>query len=39
VVYVPLDDPSEKGMGFAAIAGSTAQVLGALVAILAIARR
>jgi hypothetical protein len=39
VVYVPLDDPSEKGPGFAAIAGSTAQVLGALVAILAIARR
>jgi len=39
VVYVPLDDPSEKGPGFAAIAGSTAQVLGALVAILAISRR
>ncbi len=39
VVFVPLDDPSERGPGFAAIAGSTAQVLGALVAILAISRR
>ncbi|PYP76650.1 MAG: hypothetical protein DMD35_18145 [Gemmatimonadetes bacterium] len=39
VVYVPQDDPSAKGAGFASIAGSTAQVLGALVAILAIARR
>lgn len=39
VVYVPQEDPSDKGPGFASIAGSTAQVLGALVAILAISRR
>jgi hypothetical protein len=39
VVYVPQEDPADKGPGFAAIAGSTAQVLGALVAILAISRR
>ena len=39
MVYVPQEDPSAKGAGFAAIAGSTAQVLGALVAILAISRR
>ena len=39
VVYVPQQDPSDKGPGFAAIAGSTAQMLGALVAIFAIARR
>jgi len=39
VVYVPQEDPGNKGPGFAAIAGSTAQVLGALVAILAISRR
>jgi len=39
VVYVPQEDPANKGPGFAAIAGSTAQVLGALVAILAISRR
>ena len=39
VVFVPQEDPSDKGPGFASIAGSTAQVLGALVAILAISRR
>ena len=39
VVYVPLDDPSDKGPGFATIASSTAQMLGALVAIIAITRR
>jgi polysaccharide export outer membrane protein len=39
VVYVPQVDPADKGPGFAAIAGSTAQVLGALVAILAISRK
>jgi polysaccharide biosynthesis/export protein len=39
VVYVPQEDPSDKGPGFASIAGATAQVLGALVAILAISRR
>lgn len=39
VVYVPQVDPADKGAGYAAIAGATAQMLGALVAILAIARR
>jgi len=39
VVYVPQEDPDDKGPGFASIAGATAQVLGALVAILAISRR
>jgi polysaccharide biosynthesis/export protein len=39
VVFVPQEDRSDRGAGFASIAGSTAQVLGALVAILAISRR
>jgi len=39
VVFVPQDDPSDKGPGFATIASSTAQMLGALVAIIAITRR
>jgi protein involved in polysaccharide export with SLBB domain len=39
VVYVPLEDPSDKGPGYATIAGATAQMLGALVAIIAISRR
>jgi hypothetical protein len=39
VVYVPPEDPSDKGPGYASIAGATAQMLGALVAILAIAKR
>ncbi|HKP15703.1 MAG TPA: SLBB domain-containing protein [Gemmatimonadaceae bacterium] len=39
VVYVPQEDPSDKGPGYASIAGATAQMLGALVAILAIAKR
>jgi protein involved in polysaccharide export with SLBB domain len=39
VVYVPLEDPADKGPGYATIAGATAQMLGALVAIIAISRR
>jgi polysaccharide biosynthesis/export protein len=39
VVFVPQEDPSDKGPGFATIAGATAQMLGALVAIIAISRR
>jgi hypothetical protein len=39
VVFVPKEDPADKGPGYAAIAGATAQMLGALVAILAISRR
>ena len=39
VVFVPQDDPSDNGPGFATIASSTAQMLGALVAIIAITRR
>jgi polysaccharide biosynthesis/export protein len=39
VVYVPPEDPADKGPGYATIAGATAQMLGALVAILAISRR
>jgi protein involved in polysaccharide export with SLBB domain len=39
VVYVPVEDPSDKGPGYAAIAGATAQMLGGLVAIIAITRR
>jgi protein involved in polysaccharide export with SLBB domain len=39
VVYVPQEDPTDKGPGYAAIAGATAQMLGALVAIIAISRR
>jgi protein involved in polysaccharide export with SLBB domain len=39
VVYVPPADPADKGPGYATIAGATAQMLGALVAIIAISRR
>ena len=39
VVFVPKEDPADKGPGYAAIAGATAQMLGALVAIIAITRR
>jgi polysaccharide export outer membrane protein len=39
VVYVPQEDPADKGPGYASIAGATAQMLGALVAILAISKR
>jgi protein involved in polysaccharide export with SLBB domain len=39
VVYVPQEDPADKGPGYATIAGATAQMLGALVAIIAISRR
>jgi hypothetical protein len=39
VVYVPQEDPSDKGPGFATVATATAQMLGALVAIIAITRR
>ena len=39
VVYVPQEDPADKGPGYATIAGATAQMLGALVAIIALSRR
>src|SRR5688500_606390 len=39
VVYVPEEDPADKGPGYATIAGATAQMLGALVAIIALSRR
>jgi hypothetical protein len=38
-VFVPEEDPSDKGPGYASIAGATAQMLGALVAIIAISKR
>jgi hypothetical protein len=38
VVFVPQEERGNDGMSYTAMAGATAQVLGALVAILAIAR-